>query len=292
MYVHYKYTHHLANGRPERMVVERVAGEGRERDRDAVVVEEEPELHDGLPAVLLADAELPQPRCDASVRVLEVVVGPCGLEEEVRHVVEHRARTPPDGTGDAGVHALDDLFAVRVDDIERVVDVVGVRALHGRNVVLAVLPHRRPLRFRVDDAPVGQQPHDAREVVLDARGALDAREELVEPERAEDRIQDAGCHPLRLADALRVAALEGDGPFAHGRPADIRLELLDERPALGEGLAQPPQVVGLAVVVLGKRAEADDGLLAYHQLPVAALHPLQGDETKVFVVAGFPFFYV
>lgn len=82
----------LVHRGPERVVVERVSGEGREGDRDAVAVEEEPELHDWLPAVLLADAELPQPRDYVPIRILEVLVRPCGLEEEVRHVVEHGAR--------------------------------------------------------------------------------------------------------------------------------------------------------------------------------------------------------
>jgi len=99
-------------------------------------------------------------------------------------------------------------------------------------------------------------------------------------------------HPLRLADALRVAALERDRPLAHGCLVHVRLELLDEGPALGEGLAQPLQEVGLSVVVLRKRAKADDCLLADHQPPVAALHPLQRDEADVFVVSGFLFFYM
>ena len=252
-----------------------------EGDRDSVAVEEEPELHDGLPAVFLADAELPQPRDYVPVRVLEVLVRPCGLEEEVRHVVEHGVRAPSDAAGDAGVHALYYLPSVRVDDVERVVDVVGVRALDERGVVLAVLPHRRPLRLRVYDPPVGQQPHDPREVVLDARGALDAREELVEAERAEDGVEHARRHPLRLADALRVAALVRDRPLAHGRLVHVRLEFLDERPAFGEGLAQPLQVVGPAVVVLRKCAEAEDDSLADYRTAQRVPHPLPADETQI-----------
>ena len=271
------------------MVVECVAREGRERDRDAVVVEEEPELHDGLPAVLLADAELPQARDDVPVGVLEVAVRSRGLEEEVRHVVEHRAGVSPDCAGDAGVHAPDDLPPVRVDDVERVIDVVRVGALHERSVVLVVLAHRRPFRLGIDDPPVGQEPHDSREVVPDARGALDAREELVEPECAEDWVEDARSKTLRIADALFISAVERDRPSAHGRLADIRFELLNERLAIGEGLSQPLQVVRLAVVVLRKRTEADDGFLANHQLSVAAFHSLQRHEPYVLVVARLSF---
>ena len=69
------------------MVIERVAGKHAARERDAVVVEEESELDDGLLAVLFADAVLSKTFLDdIPVGVRLVRIGTRYLEEEVYFV--------------------------------------------------------------------------------------------------------------------------------------------------------------------------------------------------------------
>ena len=232
------------------MMIERVAGEHAERDRDAVVVEEEPELDDGLLAVLLADAVLPESfPDDVPVGVRLVRIGTRDLEEEVRHVVEDDLRAASRAPRQAGVHALDYLLRMPLDDVERVVDVVVVGAGDERTEVLPVLLHRGRLGRRLEKPSVREEPDDPREVVADPRRELDAREEFVEAERPEDGVEDRRRHAPGLAEARRVSRVESDGDPAFRGSVDIGLQLLDERSARPVRFPQPTQVVRLAVVV-------------------------------------------
>ena len=266
----------------ERVVVEGVAGEHAERDRDPLVVKEKPELDDGLLAVLLAHAHLAKAFLDdVAVRVRRVGVRSRGLEEEVRHVVEDDLRATPRSARHAGVHAPHDLLRVPLDDVERVVDVVVVRAGDQGPVVLVVLAHRRGLRRGIEQTPVCEEPDDPREVVSDLRRELDAGEELVEPEGVEHRVEDRRRHALRLAEALRVTFLEGDrDPALRGIP-DIGLERLDEGLPGLERFAQTPEVVRLAVVVTGQGTKVQHVLAAVHGFSVDLLESERGHETEI-----------
>ena len=259
-------------------MVERVARERPERDRDPVVVKEEPELDDGLFAVLLAHAHLAGAFLkDVAVRIRRVGVRTRGLEEEVRHVVEHDLRTAPRAPRDAGVHALDDLPRVPLDDVERVVDVVVVRAGDEGTEIPSVLVHRRRLGRRVEDAPVRQEPDDPREVVADLRGELDAREELVEAERPEDGIEDRRRHALGFPEAFRVAGREGDRDLVACGTVNVGFERLDKRFPGPERFAQPMEIVGLAVVVPGQRPEIQHVLATMHDPSVDFLEAERSD---------------
>ena len=223
--------HGLLHGGPQRVVVQRVAGEHPERYRDAVVVHEQPYLNDWLLPVLLADAELaqadhgfcrPVPALVGHLR-LDVRIRVRNLEEEVRHVVEHGGRVAPDAALYARVHPADDLPGVLVQHGQRVVHVVAVLARDEPLVVFFVLVHRRALRRGLEDPAVHEKPNDPLEVVPYLGGVLDAREELAEAEGGEHRVEDARREPLRLAPALRVARLESDDPLLLRRVVDVGL---------------------------------------------------------------------
>ena len=253
---HAQHVDRFLHRRPQRVVVERVAGEHPEGDRNAVVVHEQSELDDRLLPVLLADPEFPKPlRHDVPLVVQHVGVRPRRLEEEVRDVVEHGLRVPSRSAPDARVHAPDDLRGVLADDAQRVVDAAVVGVADYRAVPQLVLPDGRQLRGRVEKPSVGEEPDDADEVVPDLRRELDAREQLVQPERREHGIENHRRHPLRVAEVLLVAVFEGQ---RHGLPRsrpDERLEFLDERLAVPERLPQAGEVAGLAVVVPGERPD-------------------------------------
>ena len=266
---------------PQRVVVERVAGEHPDGQRDAFAVHEQPQLDDGLPPVLLADAHLAKALHGVPTVVPRVPVGPLRLEEEVGHVVEHQARLPPRAARDAGVHAPDDLLRVRVDHVQRVVDAAVVRAVRGRAVPQVVLPHRRALRRRIQEPAVHEQPHDALQVVPDIRRELDAGEQLVQSERLEHGVQNHRGHALRLAEARRVALREGQRHGLAVRGPGIWLKCLDERPAVVERLPQPRQIARLAVVVARERPYGEHALAPLDGLPAPILHAPRLNEPEV-----------
>ena len=247
---------------PERVVVERVAGEHLERHGDAVVVHEEPDLDDGLLPVLLAHAELPETFLDDVPRLVQdVFVRLRDLEVEVGHVVEHQRRVPPDPALDARVHPPEDPFRVPVDDRERIVHVVGVVAGDQGLVVLPVLLHRRALRRGLEDPAVDEKPHEPLEVVPDLRGMLDAREELVEAERGEHRVEDARRETPGFAVACRVALAVSEVKRLRRAAADIRKEFRNHWLPVAEGLAQAVEVVGRTVVVPRQGPDVQHDLL-------------------------------
>ena len=84
---------------------------------------------------------------------------------------------------------------------------------------------------------------------------LDACEERAQPKRIEHRVEYRRRHELRLAEALPVAMPERNHDVPAWFGGDKWLKRLDKRFALAERLAQPPNVVGLAVVELGKRPD-------------------------------------
>ena len=278
--------HRPLHGGPERVVVERVAGKHLERHGDAVVVHEEADLDDGLLPALLAHAELPQALLHHVARLVEdVLVRLCDLEVEVGHVVEHQRRVAPDPALDARVHPPEDLLRVLVDDRERVVHVVGIVAGDQGLVVRPVLLHRRALRRGLEDPAVDEKPHKPLKVVPDLRGVLDAREELVEAESGEHRVEDARRETLRLAVAAVVAVAELYVPFLPRSVADVWSEGFDERLPFAERLAEPVEVAGLAVVVLRQRAEAQHEPLAGDRLAVAGHPPPRLDKAEIRTVA-------
>ena len=273
----------------QRLRVQRVARELLDGQGDALVVEEESRLDDGLGPVLLADAPLPQPldRLDLLRPVVRhalhllVGVGVLDLEEEVCHVVEHRAGLAPRPARDARVHAPQDLATVPLDDRQRVVDVVAVAAGHDGVEPLLVLGHGRALRRGVEDPAVHEQPHDARQVVAQLRRMLDAREEGAQPERVEHRVEDRRRHELRLAKALRIPGLERDGDHPRLRLAHEPLERGYQRLPVPERLSEPSEVVRPAVVELGQRADAQPHLLAHAAPAVGRNHALALDQPQV-----------
>ena len=149
-----------------------------------------------------------------------------------------------------------------LDDVERVVDVAVVRAGDERTEVLPALLHRGRLGRRFEKPPVDEESDDSREIVADPRRELDAREELVEAERPEDGIENAGGHAPRLAKALRVTLLERDRDLALRGAVDVGFERLDEGLAGLERFAQASEVVRLPVVVARHRPEAQHDLAA------------------------------
>ena len=266
-------------------MVERVARERLKGDRYAVVVHEEPDLHDGLLPVFLADAHLAEPPDDFPVRVNRVGVGIRYLEEEVGHVIEDRRRVAPDPARDARVHASDDLLRIVVDHRQRVVDVVVVRTRDDGAEVIVALPHCRHLRGRFENPPVCQHPHDALQVVTYLRRELDAGEELVKTERREDWVEDARRETLRFAKTRFVPGREGDRQLLPGCAVDEWLQLRNQRFAAPERLTQPPEVVGLAVIMLSQRPEREKLHLGRWLPAVLARAPPRHDQPEVDMTA-------
>ena len=279
---HRQRVYRLLHGGLQSMVVQRVPGEHPERNRDSVVVHEEPELHDRLPAALLAHAELPQPlRDDLALRVQHIPVRARRLEVEVRHVVEHDLCVPPRPAPDAGVHASDYPGGVLAYDVQRVVYAPRIRFAYEGLVPILVLLHCGALGRRVEKSPVHEEPHDSGQVVPDLRRELDACEELVQPKRGEHRVEDCRSHALRLAEALLVAVPERDQNVLAGFCGYERLKRLDQRLAVAERLPQPQKVVGPAVVVPRERAYGQDGLAPLDDLRAAPLDAARLDEPQV-----------
>ena len=142
----------------QRRLVERVSGERLHRDGDAIVVEEQAHLHDGLLAVLLRDAALAEPLHRLAVHFL-ILVRTLDLEVEIRHVVEELRRAAADAFLDGGVHALDELPLMCGEDVQEVVyaEVVGRRIRRGHEIIRRLL-YGRDLRCGGEDAAEEQEP--------------------------------------------------------------------------------------------------------------------------------------
>ena len=110
---------------------------------------------------------------------------------------------------------------------------------------------------------------------------LDACEERAQPKRIEHRVEYRRRHELRLAEALPVAMPERNHDVPAWFGGDKWLERLDKRFALAERLAQPPNVVGLAVVEPGKRPDAQQHPLPRAALAVGRAHALALDQPQV-----------
>ena len=123
-------------------MVKGIAGEGFDRDRNPLVVHEQPHLDNGKLALFLADAHLARSFFyDVSFFIQDILIRRSDLEIEVCYIIIDDLRGAACLFYKVCVDAADDFVFIGKKEIQGVEDIIRVMGSKDRLIVIFILPY-------------------------------------------------------------------------------------------------------------------------------------------------------
>ena len=123
-------------------MVKGIAGEGFDRDRNPLVVHEQPHLDNGKLALFLADAHLAQSFFyDVSFFIQDILIRRSDLEIEVCYIIIDDLRGAAGLFYKVSVDAADDFVFIGKEEVQGIEDIVRVVWAKDRLIVIFILPN-------------------------------------------------------------------------------------------------------------------------------------------------------
>ena len=273
-----KHVHSIFHCRPQRQMIQRIPRKHFNGNRNAIVVQKQSHLHNGLFAIFLGYPHFSQALLNHVVLLIQkIVVRFLHLKEKVRYIIEYCTGFPSDLSAYAGIHSTHDLFAVLVYHVQNVIYVICVVALYQRIIVFFVLPHRGNLGGWLQYPSIGQQSHDPLQIILDLRTMLDTGKQLIQTQCRKNSIQKASCKALGTGNTIWAALFNFKSHLHLRRFLYIWQQLRNKRLPFGKRLAQACHILWLAIVILCERAKSLDYFFAIDAFAFCILYAVCPD---------------